>query len=1062
MAEKRKSGGTARASETATGREPAEAGTSGKRLLPVVGVGASAGGIAAYKAFVASIPPDSGLAWVLIQHMAPDRESSLASILQRETELPVTEVTQETRVEPDHIYLIAPGETIKIQDGRLQIASDHDPLASRTSIDAFLLSLAREYGEHCGCALLSGTGTDGTLGLKAVKEAGGLTLTQSLNTAEYDSMLRSAVRTGLVDRELPVGEMPGEFADFLVRGRDIRAEIKVEDGNRERIYRKLQQATGHDFTGYKTNTVDRRIRRRMQFIGVPSPADYVSRLDSDKEEIALLFRDLLIGVTQFFRDPEAFETLAGEVLPDILERAAPGDEVRIWVPGCSTGEEVYSLAMLLHEMAGELDDPPVFRIFGSDIDENALHVARTGRYPGYIEADVSNERLERFFEKEDGTYVIRKPLRETCLFAQHNVLRDPPFSRIDLISCRNLLIYMNTDLQRLLIPVFHYALKPGGVLFLGPAEGANHHPRLFKPVDRKYRIYQRAGLSGRMPDFPLAAGHKRTQAGARPEKKASPERQGIGAAAARRILAEYAPAYVVIDENYEIHEVSGATGHFLELPRGKPRANLVAMARDGLAIDIKAAVSKAMSTGKRTVRENLIAGSGEDRKHFTLTVEPINDEPGAEPLYLVVFQEGAPAAPAGQGHRPDDAVTRALEQELQSTKERLQTTMEELETSNEELKASNEELSSVNEELQSSNEELETNKEELQSINEELRTVNNELNTRVEELSQANNDLKNLFANTQIAMLFLDRSYSIMNFTPAAKPLFRLRDHDIGRPLDELSGQLDNSTLKGWVKEVLDHGEPFEREIHTKVPGDGDTFLMRIQPYHDEEDRTRGAVLTFIDITERKYQEERLAEMVSELNHRVKNTLAGVIAMVRQTRARATSLEEFGATVEGRIQAMAQAHNLLSEAGWEGASLEGLVVAVLKPFAKPDGDRLKISGPSIETTAQFAVTMGLILHELATNASKYGAWSKPCKGCIELTWDYQTGEDARLVLTWTEHDGPPARAPDKPGFGLQYIEQSTEYGLYGTLETTFGKDGFTARFDLPAGDLKKKDAGAKT
>jgi two-component system CheB/CheR fusion protein len=1049
MANKTESGGKAQAGARKS------AGQSGRELPPVVGVGASAGGITAYKTFVANIPSKSGIAWVLIQHMAPDRESSLASILQRETELPLTEVTEEVAVEADHVYLIAPGETLTINEGKLQLATDHDRLASRTSIDAFLLSLAAECGEHCGCALLSGTGTDGTLGLKAVKEAGGLTLTQALGTAEYDSMLLSAVRTGLVDRELPVGDMPEEFTDFLVRARDGRKEVKVGEGDRERIYRKLHQVTGHDFSGYKANTVDRRIRRRMQMLGTRGLKDYLSRLDIDKEESTLLFRDLLIGVTQFFRDPKSFDVLADKVLPKVLEKTTSDDEVRIWVPGCSTGEEVYSLAMQLQEKASDLDNLPVFRIFGSDIDENALHVARTGRYPQSIAADVSQERLDRFFEKEDGTYVIRKPLREMCLFAQHNVLRDPPFSRINLISCRNLLIYMNPDLQRLLVPVFHYALRPGGFLFLGPAEGANHHPRLFKQVDRKNRIYQKSGDSGRMPDFPLASGHKRAQGEAEPERKPSQERQGVGVAASRRILSDYAPAYVVIDEHYEIHEVSGATGAFLELPRGKPRANLVAMAREGLAIDIKAAVSKVLSTGKRTVRENLVAGAGEDRKHFTLTVEPIQDEPGAQPLYLVVFQERAPVASSGKTRVADDDVTRALEQELQSTKERLQTTMEELETSNEELKASNEELSSVNEELQSSNEELETSKEELQSINEELRTVNSELNSRVEDLSQANNDLKNLFANTQIAMLFLDRDHCIMNFTPAAKPLFRLRDHDTGRPLDELAGHIDNGQLKTWVGEVLDHGEPFEREIHTKVPGDGDTFLMRIQPYKGEEDRTCGAVLTFIDITERKHQEERLSHMVSELNHRVKNTLAGVLAVVRQTRGRSDTIDEFAETVEGRVLAMARAHNLLSDAGWQRADLYELMQSILSPFAEPGGPRLSIEGPSLEVNPEFAVTLGLVLHELATNASKYGAWSKAGRGKVEVSWVYHLEDGTRLSLAWRENGGPQVSEPAAHGFGMQFISHSVEAGLAGKFEADFREDGLQVRFEIPGEGISR-------
>ena len=1023
---------------------------------PVVGVGASAGGLVPFQAFVGRIAPDSGIAWVLVQHMAPDYSSELAAILQRCTELPVAEVREPVRAEPNHVYVIAPGHTMTIRDGMLSAVTDHDPLARRTSIDAFLVSLAADAGERCGCALLSGAGTDGTIGLKAVKEAGGLTLTQAIGEAEYDSMLLSAVRTGLVDRELAVEEMPEVFTQFLVR-RPLTGHLTVREDERQQICALMHETTGHDFEGYKTSTVDRRIRRRMQVVGTEGVADYLEHLRADRGEATRLFRDLLIGVTQFFRDPDAFAALASKAIPQILQGRTADDEIRIWVPGCATGEEAYSLAMLFQEHAEKLGSVPAIRVFGSDIDDAALHVARLGRYPKGIAADVSPERLEHFFDAEDGTLRIRPKLREMCLFAQHNVLRDPPFSRIDLVSCRNMLIYMNTDLQRRLLPVFHYALRPDGYVFLGPAEGPTQAPRLFREIDRRHRIFQRLGDAIRLPDFPLAGGdgrHRGRLPGGRSLSAAPGD--SLGDIAARHILAAFAPAWVVIASDFEILEASAGTGRYLELPGGPPRTNLGAMARSGLGIDIRAAVASAKATGEREVRAGLTIGTGEARRSVTVVAEPITGSRHGEPLYLVVFQEGPPPADSpSPPHDRADEVRRALEMELQTTKERLQSTLEELETSTEEIKAANEELSSVNEELQSSNEELETSKEELQSVNEELRTVNNELLGRIEEADRANNDLKNLFANTEIAMLFLDDQFRIMNFTPPAKPLFHLRDQDVGRPLDELAGHLDFGGLKQQVQQVIRDGGVHEREVQANGGEAQRTFILRILPYADQNNRTRGAVLLLVDITARKRSEMQLSAMLSELNHRVKNSLASVQAMLRQSRSGARTVAEFAESFEGRLQAMAASHSLLSEASWRQAGLPDVARAVLRPFAEPETPRLSLEGQPFPLRSNTAVSMGLILHELATNAAKYGAWSVP-GGHVALHWEIADGDgDAgTLRITWSEAGGPPARQPEQEGFGLRYIRNCIEYELNGSLETTFADGGLSCRMDVPVAGLR--------
>ncbi len=783
----------------------------------MVGLGASAGGVKAYQTFVAHVPTDAGIAWVLIQHMAPDRESQLRQILARKTALPVIEVTERTAVMPNHIYLIAPGRVMTIRDGVLKPVADHDPAARQSSIDAFFLSLAEDRGNRTGCALLSGAGTDGTIGLKAIKEAGGFTVTQTLDVAEYDSMLLSAIRTGLVDTELPIEEMAAAFVRFLTWKTEPDVEKTLTDAERARACDLLRHGSGHDFSGYKSSTVDRRILRRMQMLGVTTPGAYLARLESSNKEPMLLFRDMLIGVTQFFRDPEAFAALATKVVAKLLGDKTSDDVIRVWIPGCATGEEAYSIAIMFEEQRLELNSKPEIKIFGSDIDDGALHVARLGRYSNGIAADVSPGRLERFFDKEDGTYVVRGPLREMCLFARHNVLRDPPFSRIDLLVCRNMLIYMTPELQHRLMPVFHYAMRRDGYLFLGPAEHASQSTALFRDFDRVHRIFRRIGDVGRLPEFPIAAGKngRREAAVRRPEKVFDTADQ-LSTRAAHRILGEFAPAYVIIDSQNDILEASARTGAYLELPIGRPRTNLGAMARIGLVVDIRTAVAAATASGERHTVEGLTIGEGAQQRQLTLVVEPFAGSTAENPLYLVVFKEGSPVKPA-PSDRPardrDDDVARTLELELITTKERLQGTLEELESSNEDLKAANEELSSVNEELQSSNEELETSKEELQSINEELRTVNNELSSRVDEISRANNDLKNLFAATRIAMLFLDEAYRIMNFTPPAKPLFGLRDHDIGRPLDELAGRVKFGPLKADVGKVLADGEPIEREV---------------------------------------------------------------------------------------------------------------------------------------------------------------------------------------------------------------------------------------------------------
>ena len=839
----------------------------GRAPCPVVGIGASAGGLEAFKAFLSSAPVDSGLAFVLVQHLAPDHRSILAELLQSVTAIPVHEIEGDIAVEPNQVYVIPQNTSLTITGGTLRLAKLAQPAGHRAPIDGFFISLAEDQGENAACVILSGGGHDGTQGLRAIKEHGGLVLVQSAETAMHDSMLRSAVQTGLVDFQLPVEEMPAKLRQYFDHLDDVQGK-KDADGLRaatpqdlQRICDHLRARTGHDFNGYKESTLIRRIQRRMQVLEIDELQHYAQHLGEHGQEADLLFKDLLIGVTQFFRDRAAFEELAAKVVPNLLAQKGPGDEVRIWVAGCSTGEEVYSLAMLFCERAAATANPPNLQIFASDIDQNALHVARTGRYPRSIESDVSSERLEQFFVKEDGHYRVRNALREICLFAKHNLLNDPPFSRVDLVSCRNLMIFLNADLQQRVIPILHYALRPEGYLFLGPSESITQHAALFAPIAKKSRIFvaRRDGLK-HLPDLQLG----QARSGRGPAAVAAGAKRLGGEPGARqqkiqRILENYAPAYVVVDADCQIVDSSRRTGRYLELGGGTPDLNVFNMARESLRLDLRAAIHQAIKSGRQVVRKSIEVEQGGGSQAITLTVEPLIGDEREGNHYVILFQPTDAEPPP---HEPDRAeageahagYVQDLESQLRTAKEHLQTMMEELEASNEELRSSNEEFSWTNEELQSTNEELQTSKEELQSINEELHTVNAELNGRNDDLVRVNSDLKNLLENTQIATIFLDKDLGIRNFTRAAKDLFRLRDHDAGRPITDITLRFGYPQLEQSVREVMGGGSSIEREVSASDGPAG--YLMRVMPYRTVDDVVDGAVLTFTDISERKRTED--------------------------------------------------------------------------------------------------------------------------------------------------------------------------------------------------------------
>lgn len=858
--------------------EPSRDGDVSQQPYLVVALGASAGGLEAFQTFFSRMPADPGMAFVLVQHLDPNHASFMPELLSHHTAMPVEPVHDETPVEANRVYIIPPNATLTIDGGVLRITEPRKPRGYRMPIDDFFRSLAEDQGESAVCVVMSGTGSDGTLGLKAVKEGGGFAVAQAPESAKFDSMPQSAISTGLVDLVVPVEEMPARLLEYAQHFRAIRHD-KGADGIRAEaashlaaIFSMLKRQTGHDFTDYKQSTLVRRIQRRMQVRQIDSVIDYVACLRDHDEEVEALFKDLLIGVTQFFRDPEGFEALERKVVPRLFEGVGAGGTIRVWVPGCSTGEEAFSIAILLKEAARRLDSPAGIQIFATDIDGNALEAGRHGRYPEGIAGHVSPERLERFFTRDGFDYQVNSSLRETIIFSAHNVISDPPFSRLDLISCRNLLIYLEPELQRRLIPLFHYALRDEGYLFLGPSESVAASPELYTTVDKSHHIYRaKAGMLRTLPTMPLI-GRRSTLALAFPPQGERPRPPDVGRVFEKKLLDEYAPPAVVVNADGRILYTSGKTSRYLELPTGQPRLDIVDMSRESVRMVVRAAIHQAVKRKTEMVQHRLSVPTPEGQQELSVIVRPLREARRDDELYMVVFREAGlphegrePGTPLAEGIEND--VVRQLENELRTTKEYLQSTVEEVETSNEELKSSNEELLSMNEELQSSNEELQTSQEELQSVNEELQTVNAELGTKVEELDRANSDLQNLFESTQIATVFLDHDLTIKRFTPATSAVFRLIGTDVGRRLTDISRRFEDGDLSASVRKVLTDLSVHEEEVHQLE--DDRWFTMRILPYRTLVDEVDGVVITFTDITHQKVAQAEISRLNDELRRGV-------------------------------------------------------------------------------------------------------------------------------------------------------------------------------------------------
>jgi len=848
----------------------------------VVGIGASAGGLQALEQFLAQVPPSSGLAYLVVQHLDPTQKAMLAQLLQRTTRMPVREATERLRIEADAVYVIPPNKALTLADGTLHLATPEQPRGLRRPIDELFESIASEQRGQAVGVVLSGMGSDGTAGLKAIRAAGGLTLAQAPETAQFDSMPRSALAADCVDIVCAPGEMPRRMLTALARDAAGPAPGATADAALDAAARALPAAAAategggadgligilqllrargkHDFLLYKHSTLLRRIERRMGIHRLPSLPAYARMLRANPQEMELLCKELLIGVTGFFRDRAVWQCVKDEVLPQLLAPQPDGWRMRAWVAGCSTGEEAYTLAMLFREVAVALPGHAhsTLQVFATDLSRDAIEVARRGVYPASIAGEVSAERLARFFVAQDGGWRIAKSIREAIVFAPHDVIVDPPFTKLDLLSCRNLLIYLTAPLQRRLLPLFHYSLRPGGVLLLGSSETVGRHDELFEPIEPKQRVYRRRENTrpGTAPDFPLRAAWTAAPAPEEPPvpEEPTPPPSNLQAAADHLLLQEVSPPAVLVNDRGDIVYISGHTGRYLEPAAGKANWNIHVMAREGLRVPLDGALRQAVGR-KDAVELHALPVDGDGQPHAVdISVRALAEPAGLQGLLLVVFREAA-AAPARSRRRRSSAVHGELDAELQRSREEAQALREEMRAQQEELQAANEELQSTNEELQSSNEELTSSKEEMQSMNEELQAVNAELQSKLDDLALAQSDMHNLLNSTDIATLFLDKELNVRRYTEKARKIIALRDSDVGRPLSDLTSQLEYPGLQNDVQEMLRTLVIAEKQVHSR---DGRWYAVRIMPYRTQENVIQGAVITFVDITVAKELEARL------------------------------------------------------------------------------------------------------------------------------------------------------------------------------------------------------------
>jgi two-component system, chemotaxis family, CheB/CheR fusion protein len=1149
------------------GQEPS------KEKPPIVAVGASAGGVQALSTFISALPEDTDAAFVIIIHLDPDKRSDLPRILGTRTQLPVIQVEGRQKLEANHVYVIPPDCRLELVDHEISAVQFEAPRGPRATIDLFFRSLADRLGDGFA-VILSGAGSDGAIGVRAVKEAGGIILVQEPREAEYGSMPRSAIATGVVDFVLPLRELVLRLVDLLRQKQSAAppAEQELDEELVRRILAHLRVRTGHDFSKYKQSTVLRRIGRRMQVNRTDSLRAYDSFLRESPDEVQALLGDLLISVTTFFRDGDAFNAVSNTVLPALFMEKGAAEPIRIWVCGCATGEEAYTVAMLTLEEAAKHELRPAIQIFGSDLDSRALALAREGRFPTAIEADVSEERLRRFFVREGDHYRIRQEVRDIVLFAMHDVLKDPPFSHVDLISCRNVLIYLDRDIQEQVCTTFHYALNPAGFLLVGSSETVDQPAGLFRCIDRGARLYQSTTKVGDRPRLvPRLLGPARIREPTIPLVRGlSPTAALNEAALHRRAIESAAPPSVLVDEAHRILHLSDNAGRYLSPSGGPLTGDLVEMVRPELRFELRSALHRVFEQNSPTLSLAIPVSFNGNRHRVHLFVRPASDSGALQALVMFIEGEVIEESALAAEPKPSDVTVKRLHEELDITQARLRTVREESDAANEELRAANEELQSINEEYRSTSEELETSKEELQSINEELQTVNSELKLKLETISRAHSDLQNLMAATDYGTLFLDSNLRIKRFTDRVTDLFSLTPSDEGRSITDFANQLQYEDLVKDARRVLDDLTPIRREVKSQSGG---WFDVRLRPYRTVEDKIDGVVLTFADISERRKVEEALREnqrillqqkrlidlsrdpifvwdfergimdwnrgceqlygysreevlgkrkelllqtgvpgssfdalkaallrdgnwsgeltqkakdgrpltvksqlqleemdgrrlvlesthdvtgqrasdrrqklLLSELVHRVKNTLAVVQSLAHQTARATDSLDDFMGRFDGRLTALAAAHGLLVQSEWTGADFASLARTQLEPYISENPDRLRMEGEPIALPADMATPFGLVLHELATNASKYGSLVD-AKGTVHLSWRLESRNGERLMkVTWREKDGPPIKTPKRKGFGSVLIES----GIPGAkVNRNFLPDGLVCTIELP-------------
>jgi two-component system CheB/CheR fusion protein len=861
--------------------EVAASKTGKTKSFPIVGIGGSAGSFPSFEKFFNHLPVDSGMAFVLIFHLDPHHQGQVGELIRNYTAMPVIEAHDGLTVEPDHVYIIPPNKDMGIHNRKLLLLTPAKPNGYRQPIDYFLQSLADDQWNKAVGIIFSGMGSDGETGIRMIKEKLGMAMAQEPGSAQYNSMPLAAISTNLVDYVLSPEEMPLKLIQYLnhpVLAEEASEQVRTAIQNTnsiQKILMLLRSQTGHDFSLYKKSTITRRIDRRIAFHQIPDYAAYVNFLRENPQEIDILFTELLIGVTKFFRDAPAFESIKTKLCA-LIDKKVNGEPFRVWIAGCSTGEEAYSIAMQLIECMDEIDlgDVPKLQIFATDLDAEAIEHARNGVYFDNIAADVSQARIDRFFIKKDNTFQVKKELREMIVFAQHNLIKDAPFTRLDLLCCRNVMIYLTTELQKKIIPIFHYALNVNGVMFMGPAETIGGFTEMFMSVDPKWKIYERkegSALVGRMIDFPF---HVAKQYPLNTMKIDDMEKQiskrSVADTFNRILLENFTPSSVLVNEKGDILYTNGKTGRYLELPSGEAVMNIHKMAREELRYVVGNVIHQARNQKGEVAISDIKLKDGDQIKLLNLKATLL-EETGLQGLVIVIFEDKGYLKKTLKPKPGDDktkAAVEELEKELVYTKMQLNSTIEQMETSLEELKSTNEELQSTNEELQSTNEESLTTKEEMQSLNEELMTINMQYQAKAEELTRINNDMKNLLDSTEIGTIFLDNNLDILRYTPQVKKLFNLIPSDVGRPITHVVSNFDNSGIENEIKKVIETLANKEIEVKTKTD---EWYRVRIMPYRTLDNFISGAVLTFTLITGHKQLEYTLQHMQQQID-----TLTGI------------------------------------------------------------------------------------------------------------------------------------------------------------------------------------------